>query len=120
MIGLDGVRDESHAELVVGAGPCSAGVVAAELEGLVVLGVGEGFVLALVPAEAAEDTDILSQLLLCIQGKTVLHLAVLLMFRNLRSWVLARKVGVVRDPVEAHVGMVNVAQDTNDAFSIRG
>ena len=35
-----------------------AGVVAAELEGLVDLGVGEGFVLALVPAEAAEDAQV--------------------------------------------------------------
>ena len=70
---LDGVGDEGHAELVVGPRPAAAGVVAAELEGLIDLGVGEGLVLALVPAEAGEDAEILGQLLLGVEAEAVLY-----------------------------------------------
>ncbi len=55
MIFFDGVGDEGQAELVVGARPRAAGVVAAERDGLVDLGVGVGLVLAFVPADAGED-----------------------------------------------------------------
>ena len=55
VVALDGVGDADEAELVVGAGPAVAGEVGAELEGLVDFGVGVAFVLAFVPAEAAEE-----------------------------------------------------------------
>src|SRR5882757_3495026 len=60
----DGVGDDTQADLVVGARPGAAGVVAAELEGLVDLGVGVGLVLTLVPAEAAKGAEVRGQLLL--------------------------------------------------------
>src|ERR1700704_5980499 len=58
MILFDGVRNEGHAKLVVRARPRSAGVVPAELEGLVDLGIGERLVLTFVPSNAAKGAHI--------------------------------------------------------------
>ena len=63
---------KSEAELVVGARPAVAVEVGAELEGLVDLGVGEGLVLALVPAEAAEGVEVGGELLLEVEAEAVL------------------------------------------------
>ncbi len=71
VIALDGVRDEGDAELVVGARAGVAGVVAAEGDSLVDLGVGEGLVLAFVPADACEDAEICGQLLLGVEAEAV-------------------------------------------------
>ncbi len=61
MVALDGVRDEGQADLVVIAVPAFAGVVGAEGDGLVDFGVGVGLVLALVPAETAEDAGVFAR-----------------------------------------------------------
>ena len=59
VVALDGIRDEGDANLVVGAvrqaeEAVAQRVVAAEGDGLVDFGVGEGLVLTLVPSEAAD------------------------------------------------------------------
>ena len=55
--------------------PAGSGVVAAGLDGLVHLGVGEGLVLALVPSEAAKDAQVVRQLLLGVVAKAVFERA---------------------------------------------
>ena len=62
-------------ELVVRTRPRPAGVVTAERDGLIDLGVGVGLVLALVPADAGEDAQIFGELLLGVQAEAVLHCA---------------------------------------------
>ena len=86
MIRLDRIRNKSHAELVVGARPRSAGVVAAKLNGLVDFRVGEGLVLALIPADTGEGAQIRGQLLLGVEREAVFYRAVSLVLRDLRRW----------------------------------
>ena len=71
MVALDGVGDAHNAEPVVGTPPAWAGHVAASLKGLVDLCVAEAFVLPLVPAEAAEGTDIGGNLLVGVDAKAI-------------------------------------------------
>ncbi len=59
VISLDGIGDEGEANLIDGAMPAGAGIIGAYLKGLVHFGVGEGFMLALVPTEAAKHAQIL-------------------------------------------------------------
>ena len=97
----------------------SEGVVAAELEGLVDLGVGEGFVLALVPAEAAEDAQGVGELLLGVEAEAVLDGAEGLVLRDVGGWIDVGEEGIVRVAVEAHVGVVDVAEEADGAFAVR-
>ena len=62
--------------------PAVSGVIASGLDGLVDLGIGEGLVRALVPAESAKDAQILSDLLLGVVAKAVFKSAIVLVKKN--------------------------------------
>ncbi len=73
MVAFDGVGDHGKACFVCGAAPTRAGIVGACFDGLVHLCVCEGFVLALIPTEAAEDAQVWSEFLLDVVAEAVLE-----------------------------------------------
>src|ERR1017187_7957506 len=86
--------------------PAGSCVIRAGLHGLIDLGIGEGLVLAFVPAEAAKDAQILSDLLLSVVAQAVFERAEML---------VARDVGD-SDPILGGVGAI---QKVNDSFAVR-
>ena len=98
----------------------TAGVVAAEREGLIDLGVGEGLVLALVPADAGEGADILSEILLGVEGEAVLYGAELPLGDDVGCGSLSGEVSLHGVAVEAHVGVVDEAEHAEGAFAVCG
>ena len=63
MIAYDSIDYEDGAGAVVRAMPPIAAKVIAELAGAIDFGVGEGFIAAVAPAEAAEDTEVRGEVL---------------------------------------------------------
>ena len=116
VVALDGVRDHGDAELVLGAMQAAHGVVAAKLHGLVHLGVGEGLVLALVPAEAAEGAQVAGDVLLGVVAEAVLEGAEVLVGGDGGGGVDAGEVGLDGLAVVAHVGAVGEEEDALRAF----
>jgi len=117
---LDGIADEGHAQLVVGAGPSASGVVAAERDGLIDLGVGEGLVLALVPADAGEGAEVPGHFLLGVEGEAVLYGAELPVCDDVGLGILSGEEGIYGVTIEAHVGMVDEAEHADGAFAVGG
>src|SRR6202042_3051139 len=95
MIFFDGVRDKGDAKLVIRARPRPAGVVTAELNRLIDLGIGKRFVLSFIPANPSEDSQIFGQLLLCVQTEAILHRAKCFMLLDVRARAFASKEGFV-------------------------
>ncbi len=73
VIFLDCVRDKRDADLIQFAPPCRPGVISAESKCLVIFRVGEGFVLAFVPAEASADAEIAGDVLLQVEIDAILQ-----------------------------------------------
>src|ERR1035438_5346513 len=78
VIRLDRVGDDGETNLFHGAMPPGSGVVRAGQNGLIYLGVGEGFVLALVPAEARKHPETLRDHLLRVIANAVCERAKML------------------------------------------
>src|SRR5579864_7496785 len=110
MVLFDRVGHECDADFVVLSMPVRAAQVSAYSYTLIDLGVGKGFVLAFVPAKAAENTQILCDFLLVIPPKTVLYGAKMLVFCDLWSGVCAVKIGIDCFPVRSHMGVIHVTQ----------
>jgi hypothetical protein len=124
VVGLDGVGDDGEADLVDGAMPAGSGVVGAEFDGLVHFGVGEGLVLALVPAEAAGDAEILRDFLLGVVAEAVFERAeVLVEGDGGHGDAVLRGVRAVEEVLDgfaigAHVRAVGVEEHARGAFAL--
>jgi len=124
MVGFDGVGDDGEADLVDGAMPAGSGVVTGEFDGLVDFRVGEGFVLALVPSEAAGDAEILGNFLLGVEAHAVFKRAVFFVEGDGGDGdSVLRGVRAIEEVVDgfavgAHVGIVGVEEDARGAFGL--
>src|SRR5260370_492321 len=101
VVAFDGVGDEGEADFVVGTSKGATGAVAAERDGLVDLGVGEGLVLAFVPAEAAGEAEVGGEYLFGVEAEAVLHGSICFVGDDFGGGVLAGEKGVVGLAVEA-------------------
>src|SRR5665213_1883904 len=123
MIALNGVGDEGEAEFVVrtvwqAEEAIRKRIVAAELDGLIDLGVCEAFMLAFIPAEASKGAQVARQLLIEVQSEAVLHCAEGLMLGDVGRCICAGEVCLYGVAIEAHVGMVHIAQHTRGSFAL--
>src|ERR1035437_2167460 len=119
MIVLDSIAHEHQSQLVVGAMPAAESIVSSRFYGLVHLGVGKGFVLSLVPAEAAEGAQIFRKFLLGVVAESILECAKVLVKRDGRRLVNSRKISVDCLAIGAHEGAVGIKQDALGAFAGR-
>src|SRR5580692_846871 len=72
VIFADRIGDESNARPVLLAMPPGASRAKSQVEGLIDFRVGEGFSLAVIPAEAAEGGQVMSEILLEVHAESVL------------------------------------------------
>ena len=100
--------------------PAAAGVVAARLDGLVHLGVGEGLVLALVPSEAAKDAQVGGQLLLGVVAEAVFERAEVFVASDVGAGGVSVPFRKVLDgfAIGAHVGAVGIEEQARRALAL--
>src|ERR1039457_6394377 len=98
--------------------PARSSVIVANLDRLIDLGVSKRFVLALVPSEAAEDAQILCQLLLGVIAKAVFQRAEMLVPGNRWRLVDAGEIRLDRLAINAHVRAIGIEQQACCALAL--
>ena len=98
--------------------PCTVGSHSSG-EGLIDFGVGEGFGLAVVPAEAGERGQVAGEVLLQVDAESILTRDVPGMVCDFRNRRKARFEVGNRLAIDAHVGVVGESQQANHACLFR-
>src|SRR5262249_54699872 len=80
--------------------------------------VGERFVAAVVPAPSAKDAESVCDFLLKIRSKPILDGALVAMGGDVGSGIGSGAECIDRLAVAAHIGVVDVGEQTQDAFSL--
>src|SRR5260370_693868 len=113
------VGDECDSSAVLLAMPPYAMRPQSSGEGLIDFGVGEGFGLAVIPAEAAERGQIVGEILLNVDAETILAIDVPGMVRDLRN--RSETFFKVSDgrAIDAHVGVISEGQEADYSRLLR-
>src|SRR5579863_4666803 len=115
MIFADGVRNKRYSGAIVAPMPHGPGRTDTAFKRLVNFSVGEGFRLAVVPSEAAEGGQILRQILLEVEAESILPRDVPGMISDVGTLDQAGAELSYGVAVDAHIGIVGVGQNANDA-----
>ena len=118
MVAFDGIGDVGQACFVEGPSMLLERVVRAESDGLVDFGVGVGLVLALVPAETSVGADGGGELLLEVEADAVLYGRAGGVGGDVGERVEAGLEGLDGVAVEAHVGVVDVAEEADGGVAV--
>src|SRR6266446_3777265 len=116
MIVADAVTDKDEADAVVLAGPSLTIAARPDLPGLVHFRVGVGFVLAFAPSPTPKETEPIGEGLFEISAESVFNRGLKRMigdFGNRGGGICPP--GIHRIAIVAHVGMVDVAEQTKHA-----
>src|SRR6267378_7913115 len=116
MIVADAVTDKDEADAVVLAAPSLTIAARPDLPGLVHFRVGVGFVLAFVPSPTPEQAEPIGERLFEVDAESVFYSGLQGMigdFGNRRGGICPP--GIYRIPIVAHIGMVDVAEQTKHA-----
>src|SRR5579884_172477 len=73
MVAFNGIRNKSNTDLIHRTLPANALKIPSKGDGLVYFRVCKGLMLAFIPSNAAEDAEVLRDLLLVVPAKAILH-----------------------------------------------
>ncbi len=118
VVARDSVGHEGEAGAIEPSAPAHSTGPEAEQDGFVRLGVGVRFLAALVPAPAAEDTQPVVEGLLEVCAETVLDRGLQRMGGDVRGRRQAGAEIVDGLAIAAHVGVINVGEEAQDAFPL--
>src|SRR5258708_28252366 len=119
MVFADCIADESDAGTVLLSMPPSAACTEASGESLIDFGIGEGFGLAIVPAEAAECGQVAREILLDVNAETIFSRDVPGMIRDFWN---GRETGFEVGngfAIDSHVGVVGIGQEADGSGFFR-
>src|SRR5271157_5744568 len=112
----DAIGDKGDSGAIILSFPHAARKAGSELKGLVDFGIGPGFGLAVVPSKTSVSDDVSCQDLLEVDPKAVLRRHLLGVVGDVRRHNLSLQVLFVRDLVNAHVGVVDICQQTDNSI----
>src|SRR5215469_12513512 len=115
----DGIGDECGASAVVAALPTAASHNGAELHGAIIFRVFEGFVAPVAPAEAGKYADVRSDFLFEVQAKAVAVAAFAAGGDDIGKRSFAILEFANRLFVVAHGGLIQIAEEPNDASAMQ-
>src|SRR5260370_1565775 len=118
VVARDSVGHEGEAGAIEPSAPAHSTGPEAEQDGFVRLGVGVRFLAALVPAPAAEDTQPVVEGLLEVRAETVLDRGLQRMGGDVPGRRQAGAELVDGLAIAAHVAVINVGEETQDAFAL--
>src|SRR5713226_9142495 len=116
LVARDSIGDERQAGAIDFAVPSFAAGAQAEQGGCVDFGIGEGFVAAFIPAPAGEDAEPVVQRLLDVGSEAVLDGGLQGVGGNFGNGSEAGLKSVNSLAIAAHVGVIDVSEQAEDAF----
>src|SRR5271166_4137874 len=111
----DAIGDKGDSGAIILSLPHAARKAGAKLKGLVDFGVGPGLGLAVVPSKTSVGDNVICQDLLEVDPKAVLRRYLLGMVGDFRRRNLSLQVLFVGNLVDAHVGIVDIRQQTDNS-----
>src|SRR5271166_1858076 len=111
----DAIGNKGDSGAIILSFPHAARKAGASLKGLVDFGIGPGFGLAVVPSKTSVGDNVSGQGLLEVDPKSVLRCDLQGMVGDFRRRNLSLQVLFVCDLINAHVGIVDIRQQTDNS-----